>query len=268
MAVSAPDRTLAQAMAQLPEPPADSRPPYWDFWRHDLWTRAQADPPESFLTWPCVRHTMLVEHFDIGPQVDYLQLDWSRWESVCLLPDVGEPQDRYAGTFLSRNLLNQAYHLKLWEDTTGRRVEDLASIYEFGGGYGALALLVHRLGFRGRYQICDLPEFALLQKWWLSTMLATDDALAVEHVDGPAEAELFIALYSLSETDADFRRRFMQHEWAGSYLLLYSGQWAEHDNQAWAREFVEFHGDLTWRLQQFPARPDWYAIGWQGESNG
>lgn len=263
MAVSPRARTLAQAMAQLPEPPADSRPPHWDFWRHDLWVNAQRYPAEYFMGWPCVYHTMTVQHFDIGHQVDYLREDWARWEAACALPLVGQPSDSYAGTRLSRNLLNQAYHLKLWEDSTGRRVEDLASICEFGGGYGALALLCHRLGFEGDYLIQDLPEFAALQRWFLAA-----HALEVEHADAPADVDLFVGIYSISETPIELRRRLLADVQAKTWLLLYSSRFADYDNLAWAREMVAEHAEHTWRLVQFPGRPDHYAIGWRTAEMG
>lgn len=237
---------LKREMAALPEPPADSHPPYWDFWRHDLWWRAQHDTRPMW-DWPCLRHTMLVEHFPMGEQLAYIWQDRPRWESA--VTD--------ANPVHQKNLINQAYHLKLWEATTGRRVADVKSIFEFGGGYGAMAELVHRLGFEGSYTICDLPEFALLQRHYLAGR-----GLSVVHESGPVPADLFIALYSLSETDQELRERWVTHQWAQSYLLLYSGQWAEHDNLAWARSFMTFHSDLRWHEQQFPGRPDHYAIGY------
>lgn len=255
--------TLAQEMAALPEPPSNSRAPFWDFWRHDLWTRAQAEPPENFMGWPCIRHTMTVQHFDIEFQVDYLRRDWARWERVCGLPKVGQPRDEYQRTGLSRNLLNQAYSLKLWEDTTGRRVEDQLDIYEFGGGYGAMALLCHRLGFRGNYFIQDLPEFAALQRWFLSQSLLEGEVLRLEHSDLQGQMDLLIGLYSISETPIEFRREWLATHDPDSWLLLYSSQFADYDNFAWARELVAARPEHTWHVTPFQGRPDWYAIGWQ-----
>lgn len=232
------------AMAALPEPPADSAPPQWDFWRHDLWWRAQHDPRPMW-DWPCLRHTMLVEHFPIGEQLNNLREDWPRWERA-VTDDNPVHQ---------KNLIMQAYHLRRWEQTTGRRVEDLDAILEFGGGYGALAQLCRRLGFAGEYLVCDLPEFALLQDHFLGEGV-------VRHVTAPMSADILIALYSLSETPAAVRARWAAGAWARSYLLLYSGRWAEHDNLAWARAFMEARADLRWRETQFPGRPDYYAIGW------
>lgn len=237
------------AMAALPEPATTETPPHWSYWRRNLWQLAQTDSAANFWNWPAVRHTMLVEHFPLGEQLAALQAaDWPRWEAA--LSGLGNDAHY-------RNLVNQAYHVLRWEQATGLRLEQLGSIYEFGGGYGALAHLARRLGFAGRYLIYDLPEFVLLQRYFLASV-----SVEVQHVTAPQEADLFVALYSLSETPADFRRQFGREVWAQSYLLLYSGRWAEHDNVAWAEEFRAWHGDAQWLTEQYPGRPDFYAFGW------
>jgi hypothetical protein len=234
-------------MAKLPEPPSSSKPPYWEHWRHDLWSRAQSEPAESFWNWPCVRHTMTVQHFPIANQLAYLQQDAARW-----LPLLKDEHPYHA-----RNLIHQAYHLKLWEDTTGQRIEDLKSIYEFGGGYGALADLVGRLGFQGHYAIYDLPEFVLLQRYFLSQR-----DVSIEHADKPVDCDLFVAIYSISETPIAFRDEFMERLTANSYLLLISSRFAEYDNMAWAAGFRTGRNSQHWVMHQFPGRDDWYSIGW------
>ncbi len=236
------------AMAALPEPPRESRPPYWDHWRHDLWRRAQSEPADTFWHWPCVRHTMTVEHFPVDAQLAELRQDAARW-----LPVLADAHPHHA-----RNLIHQAYHLKVLEDTAGIRVEKLSSITEFGGGYGAMADLARRLGFAGRYAIYDLPEFALLQRYFLAGR-----GVAVEHVAGPEDCDLFIAVYSISETPLALRRAFLHRVTARSYLLLYSRQFAEYDNAAWAAQLMAERSDTHWTTAQFPGRDDWYALGWR-----
>jgi hypothetical protein len=157
-------------------------------------------------------------------------------------------------------MINQAYHIALWEVVTGKRIDQLDTIIEFGGGYGAMALLCHRLGFRGKYIIYDLPEFALLQEWFLSQE-------RVENVTWPkkfirAEADLLIALYSLSETPMELREDFLSKVKARSYLFLYSPTWEEYKNSAYFGEFIKKNIDLKWHNQSTPRQTDYYLIGW------
>ena len=278
---------LAAEMAKLPEPPNDSKPPFWDFWRHDLWARAQEDGPENFVKWPCVYHTMLVEHWfpDVmRTEIDYVwqrttpeilfgesdlltlkegMLGWSVDDLDGYAKEVFEGIDK---AFLIlpnlRNLVHQAYHLLRWQEATGQRIADLQSIYEFGGGYGAMCLTAHRLGFTGTYYIYDLPEFALLQQWYLERHGAY-----ANHITGNFEyqPDLFIACYSLSETDYAERTRILGKIRANSYLLLYSNKFAEYDNTGYFQsiEYADMP-NKRWRHEHIEHLPpeSWYTWGW------
>lgn len=244
---------LAAEMAKLPEPPNDSKPPFWDFWRHDLWARAQEDGPENFVKWPCVYHTMLVEH----------------WRSIiesAEVPHVRRSIDLGAtDTADGLNLYHQAYHLIRWQEATGQRIADTQSIYEFGGGYGAMRLAAQRLGFTGAYYIYDLPEFALLQKWYLDK----HDVQNVRWFSGPeygvVNLDLFIACYSLSETNYTERNLTLDLMPASSYLFLYSNKFAEYDNAGYFQsiEYADMP-NKRWRHEHIEHLPpeSWYTWGW------
>lgn len=248
------------AMSNLPEPKTNLRPPYWEYWRHNLWELACNDIPEKFMHWPCIGHCMLVRHWPHAIDYEYNQLmtDKERWQPVIEMSVVGN--DYYRETSYSQNLIHQAYHLKLWEDTTGKRLDKQKSITEFGGGYGAMALVCRRLGFVGDYVIYDLPEFSLLQQWFLSQcgVEATWPGRFTQD-----KVDLLLALYSLSETPLGVRGVFLGTVKAKSYLFLYSGPWQEYDNSAYFRS-VEYlahnwsHSELTW----LPDKKNWYSIGW------
>lgn len=246
---------LAAEMARLPEPPNDSKPPLWDAWRHDLWTRAQSDDPENFHKWPAIFHTMLVEHWWPKPmnvEDDYIygEMVWS------YIPD-GMNQPDY------HNLIHQIYHILRWQESTGQNIADMESIYEFGGGYGAMALVCNRLGFKGRYYIYDLPEFSLLQQWYLDECGVGN----VQWVDSAAygDVDLLIACYSLSETDYAERDRILQAWPANSYLFLYSNKFEDYDNIEYFRglEYGEWNVS-KWAHSHIDHLPpeSWYTWGW------
>jgi hypothetical protein len=127
--------------------------------------------------------------------------------------------DTYSNnTQYSMNLIHQAYHLTQWEQATGKRIEHLNTIVEFGAGYGAMALLCRRLGFEGQYIIYDLPEFSLLQEYYLS-QFGMIDKMEWNPAEKPKDADLFMALYSISEVPFEDRPGLMVK--ADSYLFLY-----------------------------------------------
>ncbi len=244
---------LAQEMAKRPEPPSDSYAPNWDYWRHNLWSRAQTDAPENFYKWPCVYHTMLVEHWrSIITETEYRYvlrfIDVDKW--ALILTEDG------------RNQIHQLYHLLRWQEASGKRIADMRSICEFGGGYGAMALVCHRLGFKGDYYIYDLPEFCLLQQWYLE-----QNGIKVKHSSEivPLDVELMIACYSLSETDYAERDEFLDMVHASNHLFLYSNKFEKFDNIDYFQQ-LDFGGH--WQHSHIEHLPpeSWYSFGWGDEA--
>ena len=245
----------------LKEPVTDKKPPYWEYWRHKLWKHfTGGNNPFNFMSWPCIYHTMLVNHWTEPVAYEFTQIGWERWHNAIISPAFA-PMDYHADTIFSRNLIHQAYHIHVWEQKTGKRIEEMDSIIEVGGGYGAMALLCHRMGFIGTYHIYDLPEFSLLQEFFLSEM-------EVPNIIWPTtkhrrSADLLIGLYSLSEIEMDKRNKFLDSITADSYLLLYSGHWKDYDNIA----YFEGRNGLaenweTWEIQHLPDPDNWYTVGW------
>ena len=242
---------LALEMANRPEPPSDSYPPNWDYWRHNLWGRAQTDEPKSFYKWPCVYHTMMVDHWWPNPmsaEVLYV----SDRGGLALIDSTAMSISDY------RNQVHQLYHLLRWQETTGRRIADMRSICEFGGGYGAMALACHQLGFRGEYYIYDLPEFCLLQQWYLE-----QNGISVKHSSEiiPMEADMLIACYSMSETNYAERDDFLDKVKANNYLFLYSNLFEEFENIDY---FQQLDFGKRWHHSHIDHLPpeSWYTFGW------
>lgn len=237
---------LAVEMAKLSEPPNNSAPPMWNYWRHDLWQRAQEDDARNFTKWPCIYHTMLVEHWaDIVKKYEYPYVLQGGWE-----PNTPE----------GHNLVHQAYHILRWQDATGLRIADMKTVYEFGGGYGAMALVCNRLGFQGKYYIYDLPEFSLLQRWYLEECGISNVEWAT-----PAGTDLLIACYSLSETTMEERDEIFAHVPANSYLLLYSAMWEAYNNRIYFESLGDWMEDVShWRHERIEHLPpeSWYTWGW------
>lgn len=249
-----------RAMAKLPEPVTEQQPPYWDYWRHDLYKRVLAEDVTQFWEWPCVYHTMLVEHWQGPVAYELAHLDSRYWDAVAL-PHFG-PGDGIlmADGYLSRNMIHQAYHIQMWEQVTGQRIAALDTIVEFGGGYGAMALLCHRLGFEGKYVIYDLPEFSLLQEYYLSHF-GLLHKVEWNPKRKPRNADLFMALYSLSEVEPSKRDDGFLDS-AKSCLLLYSGQWQEWDNVAYFQLRLSAKKWQHTELSHLPDAGNHYSIGW------
>lgn len=263
---------LRAAMSALPEPLTDKQPPQWSYWRWQLWQHVvNGDDPARFWEWPCIYHTMLQAHW-----VNLVQIEVETLYNYPLpLPDLLFPPkngvfDYLPNSMFSANLVKQLYHISQYEKVTGKRIADLENIVEFGAGYGAMPLLVHRLGFKGNYHIVELREFSLLQQYYLSNTGEVDMEKIEWHTaiglfpDNPGglPIDLFIALYSLSETD-NTTRVFPPFWNIKDHLLLYSNRFAEHDNVALFQEYMEKRGGnwRTWVIEHMPPE-SLYSVGW------
>lgn len=237
-----PREVFRDAMSILSEPPPDSGPPQWDYWRHDLWQRAvSGQDPSGFAGWPCIYHTMRVDHWRDATDVEYpmLKSAGGRWLDACIMPDFGYPKDYYAERY-SAALIHQAHHIYQWQKWSGIDVANLGSIFEFGGGYGAMALVLRRLGFQGEYTIIDLPEFSLLQQYFLSNVGVNGVTWLDVPMDmhGVPKQDLLIGCYSLSEVDYAYRYFVTRRADADNYLFLYSNKFVGYDNAEYFQEFI------------------------------
>ncbi len=220
--------------------------------------------PSLFWQCPAIYHTMCQAHWPFSIDYEFNQLDLNRWQYAIQVPHFG-PDDYLSGTRYSMNLIHQAYHLAQWESATGKRIEQLDTIVEFGGGYGAMALLCKRMGFDGKYVIYDLPEFSLLQEYYLS-QFGMLDKVEWNPKDKPKDIDLFMALYSLSEVEPSERSGFIQ-PYAKSFLCLYSGQWEQWNNVDWFKNVLPKIAQYIkqWQHTEIGHLPDawnFYSIGW------
>lgn len=239
---------LAAEMARLPEPVTDQKPPHWAYWRWDLWKRAQEDKPENFTQWPCVYHTMLVDHWWPDAMKAEYEYVFNRL-----------PRPLPVDTPDNRNMIHQLYHLLRWEEVTGKYINQQLSIYEFGGGYGAMARAAKILGFNSKYYIYDLPEFALLQQWYLEQQGVSNVEWRQRVVK--QDVDLMIGCYSLSETTIEQRDTVLSKVNAGRYLFLYSAKWEEYNNREY---FSGLDFGKTWAHEHIAHLPpeSWYTWGW------
>lgn len=237
------------------------------------------DDPRAFLRWPVVAHTMFVTFAPfVLTELRLLRAgDWrGRWRSAIAESDVGHPPRYPLYPASSGNLIHYAYHLALFEQRTGVSLADLDCVVEFGGGYGGMCRLLHRLGFNGRYVIFDLPYFSALQRYYLrSNGLAVappadlaasgagiacvsdvDDLRRVTERIGDGRKALFLATWSLSEAPLAVRQRVLPlTDGIGNVLVGYQERFGEIDNRAFFADWRGARPDLTWRADPIPHLP-------------
>lgn len=249
----------------------EQKAPHWSYWRKVLrdWVIDPANDPANFYNCPAIYHTMLWRHHPetIAQEYGWLLMDKhdfeTRWSKAIVMPTFSPVKDFYKDTQYSQVMIHQAYHIYKFEHDMGLRVDNMNSIIEFGGGFGQMALALRRLGFNGEYICFDLPEFSLLQEYWLSQNRKLKDTVLLTYPDlqasfMPFHADLLIACYSLSEVEYELRKQFLQEHPANSYLFLITKQFADYDNYDYFTRYIVELGNYQFSGEQVKTMPDCY----------
>ena len=242
----------------------------WDEFRRQLLDDLAAGNPADFLRWPVVRRTMVKRtQQPAWPEVAHLRArgDWqSRWRPALREASIGRPYPLARWPWSSVNSVFQAYHVCRFEEATGRPLAAMRTIVEFGGGYGRLCHLVHDMGFTGTYVIFDLPEVAVLQRFYLrhvgipvreardgdgaapGAITVVDVADLPALVRGRAEgAAAFVAIGSLSEAPLSLRDVVLAEVRAcEAFLLFFAAQHNGLDNHAYFARWRAALPEHTW----------------------
>ena len=231
----------------------------WTNYQTSLRQHLANEDLSNFLQWSTIQATMFVGN---APYIEFeydallSSPNWRKWAKAIKEPMIGNPtmfNERTSG-----NLIHQAYHLKQWLDRTQQRLEDMSSIVEVGAGYGAMALLCRRMGFKGWYYIADLPELKEIQSKYLHKTIGVRD---IAWWRLPEYCDLFIASHSLGEMPIVEREKYLSQVAAKEYLFVSSYEYDGIDNQAW---FNRLAGSISrdWKFYAHPFQENaFYQVG-------
>lgn len=250
----------------------------WTGARSELAQEIQRRDPRQFLTWRLIRATMFVTSRSRRTNVDaelavFRQApDWEEVWSPLLTEDAaGCPWPYIDLRRSSGNLIHHAYHCRELARVTGLPIADYDQIFEFGAGYGSLVRVATRLGFHGRYEAYDLPEFSALQRYYLASVAEErgdpnlfNGFVTTNTRPDPqprSERSLFIALWSLSETPLSERERWVEIMRGFSHVFFaYQPRYEGVDNHEWFSELTRRLPDHHW--ERWPtAGPNAEALG-------
>lgn len=216
----------------------------WKFRQQELRAAVEERHPETFLTWSTIRESMFVGN---APYIadEFIELP-NRY--LMTVKDKGFGGPEYFRPGLSGNYIHQMYHLWQWERVTKRRIIGLDTIVEIGGGYGAMASICYQLGFNGRYVIVDLPEFSLLQEYYLSNTPYKHNTKFAQSYEG--KCDLLIACSSLSEMLTSERDKVLDGiEWK-HHLITYQPEFYRVNNQEYFKKIdgIRWEDKSHWYL--------------------
>jgi len=275
--IKAYEAKLKSEMAQLKlsGKPASNAHSQWEKNLLELSGNVISKPLNDFLRWDVITHTMFATNSSYVIK-EFLQLKkstvWqSKWKPLLRESPIGHPIPFAMAPYTSGNKIHQAYTLSKMESYLGLGFASFDKIVEFGGGYGLLCKMIMDLGFKGEYTIYDLPQFSLLQKFYLeangldmtenhspktpsiSCISNFEQLTAILESLEKDENTLFIANWSISEAPTDLREEIFSRLAACKYIFIaYQNSFRDIDNDHFFRALTEKLTDFEWMRHPIP----------------
>jgi hypothetical protein len=265
---------------------------------HDEWSKnlmelrmlAIEGDLRRFLRWDVVRRTMFVGHEPwVIKELRHLKRrkDYNaRWCPGITESLIGHPPPFIFRRGTSGNLVHHAYHLARFEDLASTSVQSMDFVVEFGGGYGSMCRLFHQLGFAGTYVIYDLPEFSILQTYYLKSLglpiqkqrgISNSGIYCVSNMEqlqilvsnrGRGGSSMFIATWSLSECPLHLRAKVLETVGDIDYWLFgYQEKFGNICNVAYFQNLRISYAGLEWHEERIHhLKGNYYLVGKRGSS--
>lgn len=161
---------------------------------------------------------------------------------------------------LKANMLHQVYHLLRLYQHAKIDFGKLATIFEVGGGYGAMHCAVRSLGFSGKYYIHDFPELIEIQKLYAAECKIPAPIVCADLVDMPQVPDLAIALWSMSEMPISSRDAITDAISPKNWLIAYCDEFEGVDAKSWA-ETIAGDDRLDWSFLKCLDASNSYLFG-------
>ncbi len=217
--------------------------PNWKNFNEKVRAALFPEPSFAFLRNPTVMYTMFLSRGGTAmkTELDYLESKLKPEELQRLLAEdgTGAPLLLNSRYRTSHNTIHHLHHLIRFQERTGRALNSISSVIEWGGGYGNLAKLFTRLvGKQRTYTIIDTPLFSCLQWLYLSTIFGEENVNLIQSPQQTIQegkinlvpvcfipnlslqAELFISTWALNESSVASQDAVTQRNWFGAKHLL------------------------------------------------
>ena len=241
-----------------------------------------------FLRWDVIRKAMFVGHDTwVVKELRHLkrQKAWNvRWHPGIKESPVGHPPPFIFCRGSSGNLVHHAYHLVRFEDLASTPLQKMDFVVEFGGGYGSMCRLFYQLGFSGTYVIFDLPEFSILQTYYLNCLglpIQKQRGISSSGIHCISDLEelqlvvsnrvrgstaMFAAMWSLSECPIALRAKVLGAVGNMDFWLYgYQQEFGEINNVEFFRDVRMSCPEVEWHEEKIPhLNGNYYLVGKRG----
>jgi len=154
--------------------------------------------------------------------------NWKLYKKILEEDNIGNPIRYFLYLNSSGNRINHVFHLYILEKELKIDLKkDIKKIFEFGAGYGCMARIFSKINTKIKYTCFDTHYVNLLQYYYLSHN-NLDVGFSKEKKyfltsnlkSSNDKSDLFIANWSLSETPANFRKKFTPQISKCKYILI------------------------------------------------
>lgn len=236
---------------------------YWSEQERMLAEHLKTKDVNDFLQWTFLQKSMFHELHSAKYNDLRASKYWDKWKDALNEDDFGNPNRYYLYTQSSGNLLHHAH--SLWQFAEFLKKFDVFewnSIFEFGGGYGSVCRLIHRLDFVGNYILYDLPTFLTLQRLYLENVhINMNNIKFLSQLNEEIDVDLFIAMWSISESPIPLREQVLLKVKAKMYLIIFqkmldpASMFTGIDNSKYFEEFTKRYPNYRWKMYDVPYLP-------------
>lgn len=228
---------------------------------------------KNFLQWDIIRKTMFIGNaiFTVREFIYLRQNNWNKWKKATI-----EKKYFYTEPYLlypksSGNLIHYAYHLAKFENTSGKNIKDFDFIFEYGGGYGGMCLLIHNLMFKGKYIIYDLHILSALQSFFLKMNAVENNIFCLDSISKAKKIipkkgkKLFIATWSLSESPLQIRKIiYPLIKDFDAFIIGYQKEFGKVDNHKYFENLSKDLDKMRWWNQEIiQLKNNYYLFGFK-----
>lgn len=207
----------------------------WNFRQKDIVRKIiEEGGLDNFLNWPVSAEALYagvthktIQEYGLLPQ---------RYRHMAADPRFPPAPGRLTPEGASGTYIRQMFLAYMFEKHASRSWWNVESVYEVGGGYGAMRVILRRLGFAGKYTVLDLPALHIVRNWYLYNAGILCDW--EEDIAADRDVDVMIASHSLCEMSIHRREEILSRVSARYYLISFSKYWDGIDNSGWFREWA------------------------------
>ena len=157
--------------------------------------------------------------------------DWLFFKKLLNENDVGNPVRYFLYPKSSGNRINHVFHLSILKKDTDIKFKEINNVFEFGGGYGCMANIFSKINKKVFFKLFDTIPVNLLQYYYLkqnrldvgfkkNNKIQLLNNQNFKFNNKIKKKSLFIANWSLSETELKFREKFIRYLRNYDYSLI------------------------------------------------